>query len=339
MNNRVKILPYVCTFLFLSIGGLFPQETGTVTQSQTVKRVAVIAFANLTRSENYTFMATSIGDNVVTSIQELKRFDVVDRQKIKATLKKARLREENGLSKEEGQNISRELGADYYILGSFSAIKDQMQVFGSIYKTADMELVGAAKIAGVIDGTVFQTLDEFAKKMAQSLDKAVPKDTVTLIKKSIPFELGVSGLGFYSLGFLKDGYPYGYGGAASLAVRNILFDKIYLGFMGGYAQFPGGKSGYESFTVIPLSGRLGYEFFLFRGFSILPYLESGMDLGQMKKTAATQSYFLFSYGGGIHLRITLGKKMFTFIEAAGHIQADEEMNPYIQAQAGLGFRI
>lgn len=141
-------------------------------------KIVVLQFENTSKNKNYDYLSNSIPDLVSSSIADLKRFEVIR----SGVLKKATadLDIKKDAVNDNAQKIARELKADIFIVGSFTAIQNRLVITGKIYGTKGDTVLAGATEQGRIDTSIFQTMDHFVKKMSSSLDKVIPKKEVVV---------------------------------------------------------------------------------------------------------------------------------------------------------------
>lgn len=315
------------------------------------RTVAVLPFTNTSGSKNFNYLNESIPEAIITSIAKLKRFQIVERQTIKALLNETKL-EATGLTETGAREVSKQLKADIYIIGSFLALENQIQINARIFSAGDGRVLGAAKNQGPVSSKIFQQLDELAEELAESLDKAVPRDRVitqtrviekeTIVERGgFPLSLQI-GSGLVSpLGELGKNFQSGFQGDFALGFHDLIWKNTYLGLVGGFALLKSEDSvavKLESLNRIPLHLRLGYDFFPWKKLNLRPYISGGVINGQLKGEKAEVAYTLPEMNGGLEVGWFFGRSFRLFAQSQLTLQFDEELVLFNGFNAGASYR-
>jgi TolB-like protein len=353
VTTNILMIIFAALVLALAAGPTWAQEakgdnkTKKSVRRAKAKKIAVLTFTNTRAKAAYQYLEESIAESTATSIAALKRFDIIERNAVKRELAKLKLKPHEELGTKEGAKIARRLGADIFIKGSFLALQDKVQINGRIFAAYNGKPMGGAKVQGELNTSLFDTLDQFAQKLAASLNKIVPRDRVVTVKEivekrvevpkedspeegapSLRWEVALSPMVSANLGYTGEAYPMGYGGSFAVAVRDALLAHSYVAVQGGYGRFAAEGDHFDTMTTISLMGNIGYEWPLAGGLSAMPYVAAGIHSGRLATQEDAFEYLLPAYGGGLQLRWSFSSGIFTALDAFALAEQGSEVNAY-----------
>jgi TolB-like protein len=309
------------------------------------KAVAVLPFNNTNNAETYDYLNESIPEAVITSIAGLKRFKLIDRDAIRGAMEKKKL-QSLGLTEKAAKEITKILSADIYITGSFMAMKNDIQINARIFNSDTGEIIGAAKVKGKLDSTLFDTIDQLATKLAENLDKAVPRDRVVTVTQYIGGQSGFSihaGGTFFLPQINMEKFDPAFGAALEVGKSNLFFDGLYFGLAAGLNSFSSEDKNINSLSLMPVLFVVGYDIVPLRGykpFLIRPYLAGGMDFGTYSgQVSGSTNYRLPNAAGGLKIMHHILYGIYGTIDARYHAEFDSKIHTFIGFSAGLSYQL
>ncbi|QJR23226.1 hypothetical protein BREVNS_2476 [Brevinematales bacterium NS] len=132
------------------------------------KTVAVLDFKNLSQQSGYDFLSSSLAESFVTAFSKNKDIRVVERQQLKSLIQEQKL-VLTGLVETDVSNslrIGALVSAQYLLLGSYTVVKDRVEVNARLVEVSSGVIILAEKREAPLGDALFASVQEMAEKMS-----------------------------------------------------------------------------------------------------------------------------------------------------------------------------
>ncbi|MFN4216189.1 MAG: FlgO family outer membrane protein [Brevinematales bacterium] len=135
------------------------------------KTIAILDLKNLSQQAAYDFLSSSLAETFVTVFAKNKDIKVVERQQLKSLIQEQKL-VLTGLVETDVSNslrIGSLLSAQYLLLGSYTVVKDRVEVNARLVDVFSGVVVLAEKREAVLGDALFAAVQEMAEKMSLAI--------------------------------------------------------------------------------------------------------------------------------------------------------------------------
>ncbi len=169
-----KISTFVSLFIIVIFAGFYIirsiKHSSNITRME--KSIAVLPFENWSHDEEHSHLGTAIGNEINTQLSKIEEFNVL------AFTSSSKFQ---GLETLSGQQIGRELGANFIIEGTVERQNEDVEIHVSVVNVAKGEQLWVDKISGDWND-IFEIQDQIALKVAYKLKTVLSPDELKKIE-------------------------------------------------------------------------------------------------------------------------------------------------------------
>jgi tetratricopeptide (TPR) repeat protein/DNA-binding winged helix-turn-helix (wHTH) protein/TolB-like protein len=136
--------------------------------------VAVLFFENRAASERLDWLREGLTDMVITDLSRGSRLSVLSRSELRSLLARRGARSGEPLSLEDALDIARRADADAIVLGSFTAVGEELRVDAQIHDAHGGRLVAAERLTLAKADEVLSSIGLLSAKLAERLGAPTP---------------------------------------------------------------------------------------------------------------------------------------------------------------------
>ena len=215
-SNLLPVAVAAVLVVLAAIGGYFyhakrasnfaPQEA--IVSNLTVKprpSVAVMGFRNLSREPDQVWLSTALSEMLNTELSAGERLRMVPGEEISRAKRDLSLADTEALAKQSLTSLRSNLGADYVVLGSYTALghagKNQIRLDLRLQDTRAGETIAEEAVSGNQD-RLFDLVSEAGMRLRQRLQAGVlAADQAVQVRASMPSSVKAARL--YAEGIAK----------------------------------------------------------------------------------------------------------------------------------------
>src|SRR5215468_8741135 len=136
------------------------------------KSVAVLYFDNNTGKSDYDAVGKGISSMMISDLSPVKEIQLVERDRMQDLLKEIDLQHTRYFDSTTSVKAGKMVGAEYVVVGSFTAVDPQMRIDTRVVRVATGEIVKTAQVTG--DQNKFFDLEQaLANKLIDGLGIAL----------------------------------------------------------------------------------------------------------------------------------------------------------------------
>lgn len=128
-------------------------------------RIAVLYFDYGGKNDELVGLQKGIAQMLVTSLQETRAFDVLEREALQAVLAELKLQKTKAIDPATAVKVGKLLGVRYLVLGGYVDLLGQLRIDTRVVEVETGKIVGTAAVNGRIDD-FFALFDALAHKLA-----------------------------------------------------------------------------------------------------------------------------------------------------------------------------
>jgi len=334
------------------------------------RRILILDFVNQKKTTSANYLTVSIPEGFIPPLQRLKTFVVLNRSKSAKAVKHLKLKLSQLNNEENAIRLGKISDADVVIIGNFVTIGNSIQITAKAVDVITGRIQVSQTKVGKLDSSIFVTIEKMSNAMAIEMrrklkplsqkirEKVIIKEKIIFtpainntkvteqsekisVSKYISnsrFQFYMSGISNSPLGYIKDGFGYGIGLNLKITFKNILADGLLLGINTGFSSFISSSEKMKNYTIVPIQFLLGYQVIQFGYSTITPYLNAGIDIGELETSDTKMNYLLPDIGIGILSSHTLFKRLILFIDTSYSVQIDQGQNSFFNVGFGVGWK-
>lgn len=183
---------FACLFIFSS-----------ASPAQTQKRVAILAFKNLSGDAALDYIGSGFGETLTTKLANVKELELYERMQIIKLLEEQKMQISGYVEPDKAVEVGKMLGVQWTVIGSFMKVGDNLKADTRLVNVETGKIDAASDVKGKY-GDIFTLMEELALKLAQNLNAPVtPEEKTQIARKpaesSSAYEWFAKGLSFVGI--------------------------------------------------------------------------------------------------------------------------------------------
>ncbi|MES0490665.1 MAG: hypothetical protein ABUK01_11765 [Leptospirales bacterium] len=202
------------------------------------RRVLILDFVNIKKSEDYTYLEQSIPDSFLDPLDQTKSFELLSRNLWTKLRKQLKYEKEDAYDQGKAIEAGRRAPADVIVMGSYTVIGSKMQINASAVDLSSGRALVSRSTVTPLTASMFQAINKLAKSMAQEMkEKLPPLPQKFIVKERVKY---VKEGAFNTVGIIwRTLVVPGWGHLYSNRSRGWIYTGVWVGSLGflGYSLF------------------------------------------------------------------------------------------------------
>ena len=173
-RNPMRKIPLLL-ILALCTSALPAKQKNNKNSSTLIKRrVLILDFVNIKKSEDYSYLEQSIPDSFLDPLDKTKSFELLSRSLWNKLRKQLKYTKEDAYDQGKAIEAGRRAPADVVVMGSYTVIGSKMQINASAIDLSSGRAMVSRSTVTPVTGSMFQAINKLAKSMAEEMKEKLP---------------------------------------------------------------------------------------------------------------------------------------------------------------------
>jgi len=138
------------------------------------RRILILDFVNTRNTDEYAYLEKSIPDSFLDPLDRTKSFELLPRSIWHKYVMEARFAKEDAYKEQSAIEAGKLAGADVVIMGSFTALKDKMQIFANAIELSSGRVMVSRNASAPLSNNMFDAITKLSREMSEQMKEKLP---------------------------------------------------------------------------------------------------------------------------------------------------------------------